>query len=76
MQFKLGNKEEALKYLLRAWDKASGLPTLAYHLGVVYQAKGDAPAAAKWLEKSLAGNAQFPERAAAQAELAKLRGKK
>lgn len=76
VQFKLGNKEEALKYLLRAWDKANGLPTLAYHLGVVYLAKGDNSAAAKWLEKSLAGNAQFPERAAAQAELAKLRGKK
>ncbi len=76
VQLKLGNKEEALKYLLRAWDKANGLPTVAYHLGMAYQAKGDTAAAAKWLEKSLAGNAQFPERATASAELAKLRGKK
>ena len=76
VQFKLGNKEEALKYLLRAWDKANGLPTVAYHLGVVYQAKGDPAAAAKWLDKALAGKAQFPERALASAELAKLRGRK
>lgn len=76
VQFKLGNKEEALKYLLRAWDKANGLPTVAYHLAAVYQAKGDSAAAAKWLEKSLAGKGQFPERAQAGAELAKLRGKK
>lgn len=76
VQLKLGNKEEALRYLLRAWDKANGMPTVAYHLGMAYQAKGDASSAAKWMEKSLAGNAQFPERAAATAELARLRGKK
>ncbi len=76
VQYRLGNKEEALKYLLRAWDKANGLPTVAYHLGVVYQAKGDGPTAARWLDKALAGKTQFPERAAASAELAKLRGKK
>lgn len=73
---KAGNKEEALKYLLRAWDKANGLPTVAYHLGVAYLAKGDASAAAKWLEKAVAGKTQFPERDLATAELAKLRGKK
>lgn len=76
VQFKVGNKEEALKYLLRAWDKSNGLSSVAYHLGVVYQSKGDPAAAAKWLEKALAGKAPFPERAAATAELAKLRGKK
>ena len=76
VQYRLGNTQEALKYLLRAWDKANGLPTVAYHLAVVYQAKGDASATARWLDKALAGKAQFPERAAASAELAKLRGKK
>ncbi|MBA4358830.1 MAG: hypothetical protein C0405_14015, partial [Desulfovibrio sp.] len=38
VQLKLGNKEEALKYLLRAWDKSNNMPTIAYHLGVAYQA--------------------------------------
>lgn len=74
--FKAGKTEEALTTTLRAWDKAKGFPTVAYHLGMIYQAKGDTPKALGWLEKALVGNSQFPERDAAQAELGRLRGKK
>lgn len=76
VQHKIGNREEALKYLLRAWDKGGNSPTIAYHLGVVYLAKGDNASAAKWLEKAVAAKGNFPEKAQAQAELAKARGKK
>lgn len=74
--FKLGKVDDALTEVLRASSKSKGIPTIAYHLGVIYQAKGDTDKAQRWLEKALAEKAEFPERDAAQSELKRLRGKK
>lgn len=73
VHFKVGNKEEALTHTLRAWEKAKGLPTVAYHLGIIYKAKGENAKAIKWFEKALSESMQFPEREAAQTELARLK---
>lgn len=75
VQFKAGNVEDGLTTTLRAWDKKKGLPTVAYHLGAMYQAKNDLPKAIKWYEKALGDNTPFAERDIAKSELAKLKKK-
>jgi len=75
VQFKTGNKEEALVQTLRAWEKMKDVPTVAYHLAVIYKAKGEKVQAQKWYEKSLAVAGPFPERESAKLELAELKRK-
>ncbi|HWR04300.1 MAG TPA: tetratricopeptide repeat protein [Humidesulfovibrio sp.] len=75
VHFKTGNKDEALAQTLRAWEKMKDAPTVAYHLAVIYNAKGEKTQALKWYEKALVLPGAFPERESAKLELAELRRK-
>lgn len=51
--FKLGDEENALKYLQKANSLVPGEPTVLYHIGEVFLKKGDAKMALKFFEQAL-----------------------
>jgi tetratricopeptide (TPR) repeat protein len=66
IRLKTGRVDEAVEVLERAVKAAPGRPTQRYHLAVAYQETGDERSARRELERALASNEPFPERADAQ----------
>ena len=64
--------ETLSNHLRKAAGLAPAAPEIQYHLGAALAKSGDKPGARQQLEKLLAANKDFPQRAEAQALLTRL----
>lgn len=70
--YRLGDSEQATRYLKRAIDNGGTNPTMLYHLGMAYAQAGDSVRARDALEQALAKGTNFPGAPEAQATLSSL----
>ena len=74
VRFKMGQQEEALRLMKNAVAKSPEVPTLNYHLGMVYHQSGKTAEARAYLSKALKSAEAFQGRQEAEQILSQMRG--
>jgi Tfp pilus assembly protein PilF len=74
VRFKMGQQEEALRLMKEAVAKSPEVPTLNYHLGMVFYQSGNTAEARTYLSKSLKSAETFQGRQEAEQILSQMRG--
>lgn len=72
LYYKLGDYEQAIKYLSQSVEKAPNVSVFNYHLGMAYMKSGAKSKARKYLENSMSDGKNFKEKPLAEAALESL----